>query len=204
MNNCCRIYWLPAAHGWLVSHLVGGGDSCFIQAMAETTDYTIHVQASVRSEAHFKQHFAFQFQAACFIGVNRIRLESDFHRRRCATEIGLRNLRAAVRHLLRSKSAGCHALSIAASVTLAAGRDAIAEIRTGHRSLDALCPARSVALSRADRHIESARRRCNQLRVGLAFTLQSVGIAKATRLNFVHRRIHRRLLRTATEVARVY
>ena len=48
--------------------------------MTQAADDAIHMQLSVGRETHFKKNFTFKLQLASFLGVNRIRLESDFHR----------------------------------------------------------------------------------------------------------------------------
>src|SRR5580698_9674511 len=112
------------------------------------------MQRTVGGETYLEQNFAFQLQAACFIRINRVWLEGDFHRSRRA-QIRLCQLRPAMNDLLRSESAGRNALAVAAPVAFATRGDAVTEIRAGHRTLDSFGAARSVALSGTDWHIEA-------------------------------------------------
>ncbi len=93
-------------------------------------------------------------------------------------------------HLFGAKSAGRDSGATAAAVTLASGRDAAAEVGAGDRSFDALRSARSVALSRTCRHVKRTGLCGIQLGVWLAGPLQPIGIAEASGLHFLHRRIY--------------
>src|SRR5579863_3789580 len=100
-------------------------------------------------------------------------------------------------HLLRSESARRYSLAVTASVAVAPARDAVAEVRTGHRALDSFSSARSIALSSACRHVECSGGSRVQFRSLLSRAPQSIGIAEAPRLNFFDRCIYRRSLRAA-------
>src|SRR5207249_12338837 len=69
--------------------------------------------------------------------------------------------------------------------------------RSSDLSFNSFCPPRSVALSRADRHVKASGCGRVELRALLAFALQAIRIAKATGLHLLHSRIHRRNLRAA-------
>jgi hypothetical protein len=60
-------------------------------------------------------------------------------------------------YLLRSKSTSRNsaAFAVAAPIALAAGRNAIPEIRARYGALDSLGSARSITLTRTDRHIKA-------------------------------------------------
>src|SRR5437879_13663060 len=93
------------------------------------------MQGPVGAEHHFQQNFAFQLQFARFVGIDRLRLERNLHRSSRRSQIGLRDLRPGMNHLLRSESARRYtaATPTTAPVSLASGRDAVAEVGAGHR-----------------------------------------------------------------------
>src|SRR5580700_3975498 len=139
--------------------------------MTQAAHNAIHMQSPVGAEHHFQQNFAFQLQTASFVGVNRLRFESDLHRCSRGTRIVLRDLRSAVNHLLRSESAGRDSCSTAAAVAFASGRNTVPEVGASHRSLDALRSARSVSLSWTGWHVKSTGLRRVELRTFLARAL---------------------------------
>src|SRR5579863_1964695 len=81
-------------------------------------------------------------------------------------------------------------------------RNPVAEVRAGHRSFDALSPARSVALSRTGGHVKRSHRSCVEFGGLLACTLQAIRIAESAGLHFLDRSIYRGRLR-APEISRV-
>ncbi len=138
MHDCSRIHRLAHTKCRLEAHLVGGGDSGFVQTVtqARTTRFTCSVPLALKH--HFQQNFAFQLQIASFVGIDWLRFKCNFHRSSrwpiCLRDFG------PVNHLLRSESASCNPGPAAAAIAFAAGRDAVAEIRAGHRSLQCLLP----------------------------------------------------------------
>ena len=120
------------------------------------------------------------------------------------TRVQLCQLRSAVHHLLSSEAAGCNSCPIAAAIALAAGGNAVAEIGAGDCAFNSFRSARSVALSRTDGHVKAAGLRGIKLGALFACAFQTVGIAKASGLDFLHRGVHRgRLTELPREISRM-
>src|SRR5258708_35347624 len=162
------------------------------------------MQGSVGTKTHFQQHLALKLQRARFVGINWIRFECDLDGRGLPPCICLRNLRSAVDHLFRSKSSGGNSGAVAAPISLAAIRNAVAEVCAGYCALDAFCAARPIALTGSDRHVKSSGRGGIQLRALLARAGQTIGIAKSSGLYFLHWSVNRGCLRTASEISRMH
>src|SRR5271166_6260866 len=107
-------------------------------------------------------------------------------------------------HLLLPEASGRNALSIGAAVSIAARSDAVAEIRAGNRSFDSFGAARAIALSRTCRHVKRTSRGGVKLCALFASAFQSVGIAKASGLHFLHGGVDGRGLRASAEVSGVH
>src|SRR5580700_3912704 len=161
------------------------------------------MQRTVRSEHHFQQNFAFQLQIAGFIGINRLRLEGDFHRRGCGSGICLRQLRSTMNHLLRTESTSRNAGSVTAAVALASAGNAVAEVGARYRPFNAFRAACSVPLSGTCGHIKSTSLCGIQLGVWLAGALQTVGISEASSLHFLHGYVDSWSDRAASEITSV-
>src|ERR1700683_3204111 len=106
-------------------------------------------------------------------------------------------------NLLSSESAGRDSSSVAAAVAFTSGRNAVAEIRAGYSAFNPFRSARSVALSRTSGHIKGTGLRGIKLGAFLACALQTVGIAEASGLDFLHRGVHRWRDRTPREISRM-
>src|SRR5690348_1320802 len=140
-----------------------------------------------------------------FVGVNRIRFESDLDRSGSRTGVKLAlHVRLRWAGLLRGKACGLHGTaSWAASIALSRSRYTISKTRAGHIAGDTFRSACPVSFSRAGRLIERSERGDLEMSVWFALAGHSVGISKAARLNFADRSIHSHGRRTA-EVSGVH
>src|ERR1700746_3863423 len=165
--------------------------------MTQAADYAIHVQLSVGPKHDFQQNFSLELERAGFIRISRIWFESNLHRIGGRTRICKLPARAVGKFLL-PEAAGSYSVAAAhaAHIAVAAGRDAIAESRAGNGALHPLRAARAVSVAWALRHIERSRGSGHQVCARLAFSLESIRIAKAASLHFLDRSIQGRRRRT--------
>src|SRR3984893_1939379 len=182
-----EIHRLAFASRRLELDLLRGASRCFIETVAQTTYHSVHLDAAVRQEYHIENHVTFYFQTTPFRGVLRTRFLQDVNSRRGAF--------AARRFLLR-RLGGCLIREAGGLQRAALGawrriRRAVTEPGARHRAADSLVAAGAVAVSRPTR--QSGRTKTIDVRGFVRITLasDSVGIAEAAGLHFVHRSHHR-------------
>src|SRR6202140_5382583 len=171
---------------------------CFIETVAQTTYHSGHLDAAVRQEYHIENHVTFYFQPTPFRGVLRTRFLQDVNSRRGAF--------AARRFLLR-RLGGCLIREAGGLQRAALGawrrvRRAVTEPGARHRAADSFIAAGAVAVSRPTR--QSGGPKTIDVRGFVRITLasDSVGIAEAAGLHFVHRSHYRRRSRaTCSKIA---
>src|SRR5467141_4117715 len=161
-----EIHRLAFASRRLELDLLRRASRCFIENVAQTTYHSVHLDAAVRQEYHIENHVTFYFQTTPFRGVLRTRLLQDVNSRRGAF--------AARRFLLRRL-----------------GDCLIREAGGLQRAADSFVAAGAIAVSRTTR--QSGRTKTIDVRgfVRITLTRDSVGIAEAAGLHFVHRSHHR-------------
>ena len=115
--------------------------------MTQAADYAIDVQLSVGPKHDFEQDFSLQPELAGFVGINRIRFESDFDLIRRRTGVRRLNFRSAVRKFLLAKAARCDtsAAAIAAAIAVASDGDSVAKSCARDRALQSFCAASAVS-----------------------------------------------------------
>src|SRR6266478_2486318 len=188
----CKIHRLALASRRLELDLLRGASRCFIETVTQTTYHSVHLDAAVRQEYHIENHVTFYFQAAPFRGVLRTRLLQDVDSRRGA--FGRRFLLRRLRDGLIREAGGLQRAALGAWRRI---RRAVTEPSARHRAADSFVAAGAIAVSRTTR--QSGRTKTIDVRgfVRITLTRDSVGIAEAAGLHFVHRSHHRRRSRAA-------
>src|SRR6266853_2106931 len=79
-----KIHWLAFPFCRLEFDLLRCASCCFIQTMAETADYPVHLNAAVCKEYHLQNNVTFYSQSTPFRGVLRARFFQYVNRRRRA------------------------------------------------------------------------------------------------------------------------
>src|SRR5882762_332362 len=179
-----EIHRLAFAFRRLELDLLRRASCCFIKTVAQTTYHPVHLDAAVRKEYHIENNVAFYFETTPFRGVLRTRFVQDVN--------GRRGVFAGRRFLLRRVGHGCLIREAGGLQRAAPGarwriRRAITEAGARHRAANSLIAAGAVAVSRPT--WQSGRTKTIDVRgfVGIPFAGNSVWIAEAAGLHFVHR-----------------
>src|SRR5437016_6537756 len=182
-----EIHRLAIAFRRLELDLLCRASCCFIKTVAQTTYHPVHLDAAVRKEDHIENNVAFYFQTTPFRGVLRTRFVEDANRRR--------GVFAGRRFLLRCVGHGrliheARGLQCAAPGAGRRNRRAITEAGARHRAANSFIAAGAVAVAKPTR--QSWRTKTIDVRgfVRITLTGDSVWIAEAAGLHFVHRSYH--------------
>src|ERR1700674_867419 len=195
-----EIHRLAFASRRLELDLLRCASRCFIETVAQTTYHSVHLDAAVRQEYHIENHVTFYFQTTPFRGVLRTRLLQDVNSRRGA--FGRRFLLGRLGDRLIREAGGLQRAALGAWRRI---RRAVTEPGARHRAADSFIAAGAVAVSRPTR--QSGRTKTIDVRGFVRITLasDSVGIAEAAGLHFVHRSHHRcRSCATCSKIADLY
>src|SRR5216683_4725231 len=192
LNSHARreIHRLTLAFCRLEFDLLRRASCCFIQTVAQTAYHAVHLNAAAREEYHLENNVTFNLQTTPFRGVLRTWLVQDINRR-CGVFGGRGSLLGRFGRDCLVREAGalqCAALGAAWRRI----RYAVSETRACHRAANSLIAARAVAVSRPTRQCRRAKAIDVRGFVCITLTGDSVGIAEAAGLHFVHRGHDRR------------
>src|SRR5579864_8052122 len=75
-----RVHRLAVAQGGFETHAFGSPDSGFVKSVTQSANYAQNFHFAGNGEVYLEQDFAFDFQAASFLGVNRVWLGKNLGR----------------------------------------------------------------------------------------------------------------------------
>src|SRR5713226_847851 len=180
-----EIHRLAFASCRLELDLLRCASCCFIETVAQAAYNPVHLNAAVRQEHHLDNNIPFYFQTTPFRGVLRTWLVQDVNRRRGAFAGRRFFLWRLGRDRLVREAGGLQCAALAAAWRR--NRRAVTEAGARHGAANSFVAAGAVAVSRSTRQCGRAKTIDVRGLVRITLTRDSVGIAEAAGLHFVHR-----------------